>query len=108
MFQEEKELTVTEVKHPCPPTWRKRIDDAEARGYFTSREKVLAASWGMCAVGEAIDRYNIAVTYPVDSVLLMLGVDFLDVVSCSDFDSCRQILTQIEQRLSEIGGLQNE
>lgn len=107
MFQEEKELTTTEVQHPCLPKWRARISEAEQRGTFTKRERSEACDWNLCAVGEAQQqKYQIAPNDKsdawIDQELGDLGVSFATRVSEDDFAGCLKTIDAIEGRLSEL------
>ncbi len=67
MFREGTEERIeVEVDHPCLPEWRRRIEEAEARGYFSEGEVKLALSWNTCAVGEAVALYAVESTEVVN------------------------------------------
>jgi hypothetical protein len=110
MLQPDKDLTVTEVAHPCLPKWRKRIDEAEKRGAFDLRDDEDSANWNLCAIGEARRTYNVPVSVigihatgrPLDSRLRGLGLIFSKIVSVGSrqFDPAKRIITQIENRLA--------
>lgn len=120
MYQPNKDLTVTEITHPCLPQWRKRIDDAEKRGAFNADDEVMAAAWDACAMGEAhklypnlVDyRVNRNGAYPRDERLYELGIKFSHVVSDTyvarkncGFHDARELISKIEQRLTELQNL---
>ena len=122
MYQEQKELTVTEIVHPCLPQWRKWIDDAEKRGYFSSTDADHAARWDQCAIGEARQIFgsnvvvmalnphrpqsdDFSVFGPGDKTLHDLGMEFFNIVkegynhNNGEFEDARKIVNQIENRL---------
>ena len=117
MFQPDKELTLPEIAHPCLPTWRKRVDEAEQRHGFSTEELHLAKYWKTCACGEAKELYGITYvsvnvdaineTYvysmPQDGPLQILGKQFYEQgVRCHNYRLCRELLDAIERRLGEL------
>ena len=110
MYQEKKELTITERQHPCLVGWRKRRDEAVARGKFTSDDISDASTWDMCAIGEArISGFSIPMCSsfsqyrgPMDEKLRNLGGRFAGAVLGNKFWTVDLLLTAIENRLSEL------
>lgn len=110
MYRESKELPVVEREHPCLVGWRKRRDEAERRGYFTTMEMHHALNWDMCAVGEARAQgfpikpgkaSSVGVS-PADLILENLGAHFFRAVKNNNFKFVLEILEAIEQRVSEL------
>lgn len=89
-------------------TWEKRIDKAEERGYFTTKDNEDAGSWMSCAVGEGTKRHNMNPFYLIafDEQISKAGIDFTNAVDKDDFDRARKDLARIQTRMSklDIGG----
>jgi hypothetical protein len=81
--------------------WEKRIDAAEKRGYFSERDRDLAASWVTCACGQQDPRLHVRPGgEPRDDRLWYLGLAFSQTVrnGGKQFENARGILAEIEER----------
>jgi hypothetical protein len=103
-------------------TWRERLVAARERGAFTDEDRLLAAHWRSCAVGEQhaamptvviYDRWrhhnpvgcncNICL-FPADAELVALGGQngFCGAVLSNDFAAAEGSLDAIEDRVLQL------
>ncbi len=96
-------------RHHCLDSWRKVITEAEARGRFRDIDKMKAANWDTCAVGDANTRHPDRVVLPVpdrrplDDELTSWGLEFSRAVDRDNFKEARRALAEIQIRLNELG-----
>lgn len=72
-------------------SWAVRIERAEARGRFTSRDKDYACDWPHCAIGE---RHGHVPHIP-DGEELTFGLLFTDAVIHDDIAKAKSIYAEI-------------
>lgn len=78
-------------------SWAVRIERAEKRGKFLTRELVWAADWTSCAVGEKHqfprkDTYS----YKLPSDEEKLGVEFMYAVQSQDISEAKRVYAEIQ------------
>jgi hypothetical protein len=97
-------------------TWRERIVAAKERGRFTLLDRLEAAKWSTCAVGEqhaALPDVVLYVppeqgysAYPLDTQLMQLGSECPDgfswAVQKDDIAGAESLLDRIEDRVLEL------
>ena len=87
--------------------WRERIFRARECGRFTAQDRVRAARWSTCAVGELVRRRRLALVRlkngcPVDTALRRFGTSFFAAVLADDVARAESTLVEIEKRVSEL------
>jgi hypothetical protein len=87
--------------------WRERILRARECGRFSAEDRVRAARWSTCAVGELVRRRRLALVRlkngcPVDAALRRFGTSFFAAVLADDVTRAESTLAEIEKRVSDL------
>ena len=85
------------------PSWRERIVLAREHGRFVGEDRLRAAQWSTCAVGELARRRGPEVVQlengrPVDAVFSELGTSFFAAVLANDVARAEATLAEIEDQ----------
>jgi len=93
-------------------TWRERIAEARARGWFTHEDRKLSSDILTCAVGEAMARYGLGDSWANDrsgdhttiegAGLFQLAGIFPVEVLCNRFDDVERALDAIDDRALQL------
>jgi hypothetical protein len=84
-------------------TWGERIVRARTRGLFTAEDRVRAARWSTCAIGELARRWGPQIVRlddgrPVDATFSDLGTTFFAAVLANDVARAETTLAEIENQ----------
>ncbi len=78
--------------------WQDRIKQAKQKGFFSYNDKLDAANWPACAVGEILNLPEDATSNDVPIKFLLLGEDFDRAVRLNEFSIAENIYSQIQER----------
>src|SRR5262245_63735313 len=84
-------------------SWEERVGKARARGRFSAEDRMRAARWSTCAVGELALRWGPQIVrfddgQPVDVTFSDLGACFFAAVLANDMDRAEATLEDIEDQ----------